>query len=66
MFVCPDRKTGETDVEDEPDYMIYVNQALYELKTGSPEVAIVYLDTAVALKPEEEVPFIVRSRCLNR
>ena len=61
------RKTGETDVDvDDADYMIYVNQAQYEMRTGSAEVAIIYLNTAIALRPDDELPFIVRSKCLNR
>ena len=46
--------------------MTYVNQAQYELMTGCAEVAIEYLDFAVALNPEDELPYIVRSKCLNR
>ena len=61
------RKTGEADVDvDDADYMIYVNQAQYELRTGSAEVAIIYLNTAIALQPEDELPFLVRSKCLNK
>ena len=52
--------------EEEPDYMIYINQALYELRSGSAEVAIEYLDQAVMNDPDDEIPFIIRSRCLNK
>jgi hypothetical protein len=52
--------------EEEPDYMTYINQALYELGSGSAEVAIEYLDQAVMNDPDDEIPFIIRSRCLNK
>ena len=64
MLFC--RKKGEADAEDEVSYMTYENQAQYELVTGCAEVAIGYLDCAVALKPGDQLPYIVRSKCLNR
>ena len=65
IFFC--RKKGDqADAAAEVNYMTYVSQAKYELLTGSPEVAIGYLDLAVALKPEDELPYIARSKCLNR
>ena len=60
------RQKGEADAEDEVSYMTYVNQAQYELLTGCADVAIGYLNCAVALKPEDQLPYIVRSKCLNR
>ena len=60
------RKKGEADAEDEKSYKIFVNQAQYEMLTGSINVAIGYLDTAVGMKPEDDLPYIVRSKCLCR
>ena len=57
------RKTGGGLAEEDDDYMTYVNQARYELRSGSAEVAIKYLNLAVHLNPEDEIPFIVRSKC---
>jgi hypothetical protein len=65
ILIC--RKKGDqADAAAEVSYMTYVSQAKYELLTGSPEVAIGYLDRAVALKPEDELPYVARSKCLNR
>ena len=57
---------GVADAAEELDYMTYLNQALYELRSGSAEVAIEYLDQAVSNDPDDELPFIVRSKCLNK
>ena len=35
------------------------------LRNGFPEVAIIYLDLAVGMNPEVELPYIIRSKCLN-
>ena len=42
----------------------YVNQTQYEHRRGSAEDAIRYLNTAIGLKPEDELPYMVRSKCL--
>lgn len=42
-----------------------MNQAQYEMNIGCPEVAIIYLNLAIGLKPETDLPFLVRSKCLN-
>ena len=57
------REQGE---EDDFDYMTFVNQGLYEMRSGSAEVAIEYLDQAVKNDPDDELPYIVRSKCLNQ
>ena len=54
------------DAAEELDYITYLNQGIYELRSGSAEVAIEYLDQAVKNDPDDELPFIVRSRCLNK
>ena len=59
------RLQGE-EVEEESDYMTFVNQGLYEMRSGSAAVAIEYLDQAVKNDPDDELPFIVRSKCLNK
>jgi Tfp pilus assembly protein PilF len=51
---------------DDFDYMTFVNQGLYEMRSGSAAVAIEYLDQAVKNDPEDELPYIVRSKCLNK
>ena len=60
------RRQGEADAAEEPDYMIFVTQGIYKLRSGSAEVALEYLNNAIKLDPEDELPFIVRSQCLNR
>ena len=52
--------------DDDHDYMTYVRQGLFELRSGTAEVAIEYLDQAVVNHPDDELPYIVRSRCLNK
>lgn len=51
---------------EEFDYKTYVNQGLYEMRSGSAEVAIEYFDLAVSNDPDDEQPYIVRSKCLNK
>ena len=60
------RMQGEADAADEQDYMIFLTQGIYELRSGSAEVAIEYLNNAIKLDPEDETPYIVRSHCLNK
>ena len=60
------REQGENEELDEFDYMTFVNQGLYEMRSGSAAVAIEYLDQAVKNDPEDELPYIVRSKCLNK
>ena len=36
------------------------------MKCGSAEVALTYLNRAVELEAEDEIPLVVRSECLNR
>ena len=54
------------DAAEEDDYMTYLKQAMYELRTGSAEIAIEYLDEAVKNDPDDELPFVIRSKCLNK
>ena len=37
---------------------------MYELRSGSAEVAIEYLDQAIRSEPEDEQLFIMRCKCL--
>ena len=60
------REQGENEEVDDFDYMTFVNQGLYEMRSGSAAVAIEYLDQAVKNDPEDELPYIVRSKCLNK
>jgi Tfp pilus assembly protein PilF len=60
------REQGENEELDDFDYMTFVNQGLYEMRSGSAAVAIEYLDQAVKNDPEDELPYIVRSKCLNK
>ena len=46
--------------------MTYLSQGIYEMKCGSAEVALTYLNRAVELEAEDEIPLVVRSECLNR
>ena len=57
---------GAADAAEELDYVTYLNQGIYELRSGEPEIAIEYLDQAVRNDPEDELPFIIRSKCLNK
>ena len=49
---------------EECDYLTYLNQGVYELRSGSAEVAIEYLDQAIRTEPEDEMLFIMRCKCL--
>ena len=60
------RLEGDAEAVEETDYMTFVNQGLYEMRSGSAAVAIEYLDQAVKNDPDDELPFIVRSKCLNK
>ena len=57
---------GAAEAAEESDYITYLNQGIYELRSGSAEVAIEYLDQAVKNDPDDELPFIIRSKCLNK
>ena len=61
--VCS-RTQGAAEVVEEFDYLTYLNQGVYELRSGSAEVAIEYLDQAIKSEPEDEVLFIMRCKCL--
>ena len=37
-----------------------MTQGIYEMKCGSAEVALTYLDRAVELEVEDELPLVVR------
>lgn len=39
-------------------------QGMYELRSGSADVAIEYLDQAIRSEPEDEILFIMRCKCL--
>ena len=39
-------------------------QGAYEMRSGSAEVAIEYLDQAIRTEPEDEMLFIMRCKCL--
>ena len=45
--------------------MFYNNsiQGLFELRSGSAEVALTYFDSAISLQPDDELPFIYRAQC---
>ena len=58
------RVQGADDLVDENDYLTYLNQGMYELRSGSAEVAIEYLDQAIRSDPEDEILFIMRCKCL--
>ena len=60
------RDQVDGDEVEEFDYKTYVNQGLYEMRSGSAEVAIEYFDLAVSNDPDDEQPYIVRSKCLNK
>ena len=52
------------EVLDEHDYLTYLNQGVYELRSGSAEAAIEYLDQAIRSEPEDEILFKNRRKCL--
>ena len=41
-------------------------QGIHELRCGSAEVALGYLNKAVELDQQEELPLVVRSECFNK
>ena len=57
---------GDADAADATEYITYLSQGIYEMKCGSAEVALGYLDKAVDLEAEDELPLVVRSECLNK
>ena len=58
------RTQGAAEVVEEFDYLTYLNQGVYELRSGSADVAIEYLDQAIRSEPEDEILFIMRCKCL--
>ena len=52
--MCPE---GFHNISDLP-------QGAYEMRSGSAEVAIEYLDQAIRTEPEDEMLFIMRCKCL--
>jgi len=58
-----ERLQGQEDAADEQDYMTYVTQGLFELRSGSAEIALTYFDSAISLQPDDELPFIYRAQC---
>ena len=63
MLTIACRLQGQEDAADEQDYMTYVTQGLFELRSGSAEVALTYFDSAISLQPDDELPFIYRAQC---
>ena len=57
---------GDADAADATEYITYLSQGIYEMKCGSAEVALGYLDKAVDLEADDELPLVVRSECLNK
>ena len=57
---------GDADAADATEYITYLSQGIYEMKCGSAEVALGYLDKAVDLETDDELPLVVRSECLNK
>ena len=75
-YTC--RLQGQEDAADADDFMTYVTQGLsqmkyvhennviqglFELRSGSAEVALTYFDSAISLQPDDELPFIYRAQC---
>ena len=60
------RAKGDAEAIDATEYVTYLSQGIYEMKCGSAEVALTYLNRAVELAAEDELPLVVRSECLNR
>ena len=60
------RAKGDAEAIDATEYVTYLSQGIYEMKCGSAEVALTYLNRAVELEAEDELPLVVRSECLNR
>ena len=60
------RAKGDAEAVDATEYVTYLSQGIYEMKCGSAEVALNYLNRAVELEAEDELPLVVRSECLNR
>ena len=60
------RAKGDAEAIDATEYVTYLSQGIHEMKCGSAEVALTYLNRAVELEAEDELPLVVRSECLNR
>ena len=59
-------RAGAIADTEEVDYVTFVFQAQFELRSGCADVALEYLDAALTLDPEDEILFVIRSKCLNR
>ena len=66
MNVIYCRAKGDAEAIDAYEYITYLSQGIYELKCGSAEVALTYLNRAVDLEAEDEIPLVVRSECFNK
>ena len=74
------REKGEAEAVDSSEYLIYLSQVsccfilksirasqgIFEMKCGTAERALGYLNRAVDLDPEDETPYVVRSQCFNK
>ena len=51
---------GDDEENDEPDHETFVSQAMYELRSGSAEIALEYLNNALKLEQDDENIYIMR------
>ena len=51
---------GEDEENDEPDHETFVSQAMHELRCGSADIALEYLNSALKLEQDDENIFIMR------
>ena len=46
--------------------LLIISQGIFEMKCGSVERALGYLNRAIELDPVSEIPWVVRSECFTR
>ena len=51
---------GDDEENDEPDHETFVSQAMYELRSGSADIALEYLNNALKLEQDDENIYIMR------
>ena len=53
-------RMGDDEENDEPDHETFVSQAMYELRSGSADIALEYLNNALKLEQDDENIYIMR------
>ena len=57
---------GDEEENEEPDHETFVSQAIHELRCGSADIALDYLNNALKLEQDDDMIYIMRAQCLVR